>query len=413
MKKIYKNDKYLRGLYRENKQWKISVWFAILGFSGWKYQNEIFCKVTLGIWLSCKESACNAEDAGSIPGSGRSHNPWVRKIPWRRAWQPTHSSILAWRIPWTEEPAGLQSMGSQRVRHDWATNTHFFFFQTLGERVMSICAFSVLATLLGSGWAHDLTRLRRRESLGFARTESCGCTLSFAAPCVVMVWGWGQSCRMDPEPGPIQGNQDQGAKPSNVRRALHEAMPEVGPFCGFFPPTWVNTFFKQSSSASLHLTENRIRLRGRKLSDLAKVAWSDWGSISVFWPQCWASYSPLHDLEGAALGKAEPCWHSRAWQAGIVLASGQSTLLPVFSVYRRLLFKAPHLLLQITITNLLCGRSKGDRSNEGNRCSPTLDTNECPAARGQANHAGLCDLTGGVTWHLTGGFFFFFHFNSV
>ena len=30
----------------------------------------------------------------------------------------THSSILAWRIPWTEKPGGLQSMGSQRVRHD-------------------------------------------------------------------------------------------------------------------------------------------------------------------------------------------------------------------------------------------------------------------------------------------------------
>ena len=30
----------------------------------------------------------------------------------------THSGILAWRIPWTEEPGGLQSMGSQRVRHD-------------------------------------------------------------------------------------------------------------------------------------------------------------------------------------------------------------------------------------------------------------------------------------------------------
>ena len=30
-----------------------------------------------------------------------------------------HSSILAWRIPWTEEYGGLQSMGSQRVRHDW------------------------------------------------------------------------------------------------------------------------------------------------------------------------------------------------------------------------------------------------------------------------------------------------------
>ena len=30
----------------------------------------------------------------------------------------THSSVLVWRIPWTEEPGGLQSMGSQRVRHD-------------------------------------------------------------------------------------------------------------------------------------------------------------------------------------------------------------------------------------------------------------------------------------------------------
>ena len=35
----------------------------------------------------------------------------------------THSSILVWRIPWTEEPGGLQSMGSQRVRHDWETDT--------------------------------------------------------------------------------------------------------------------------------------------------------------------------------------------------------------------------------------------------------------------------------------------------
>ena len=33
----------------------------------------------------------------------------------------THSSILAWRIPWTEEPGGRQSMGSQRVRHEWVT----------------------------------------------------------------------------------------------------------------------------------------------------------------------------------------------------------------------------------------------------------------------------------------------------
>ena len=36
----------------------------------------------------------------------------------------THSSTLAWKIPWIDKPGGLQSMGSQRVRHDWATNTH-------------------------------------------------------------------------------------------------------------------------------------------------------------------------------------------------------------------------------------------------------------------------------------------------
>ena len=38
----------------------------------------------------------------------------------------THSSILAWRSPWTEEPVRLQSMESQRVRHDWATNTGIY-----------------------------------------------------------------------------------------------------------------------------------------------------------------------------------------------------------------------------------------------------------------------------------------------
>ena len=39
-----------------------------------------------------------------------------------------HSSTLAWRIPWTEEPGRLQSMGSLRVRHDWATSLWLFTF---------------------------------------------------------------------------------------------------------------------------------------------------------------------------------------------------------------------------------------------------------------------------------------------
>ena len=44
-----------------------------------------------------------------------------------------HSSILAWRIPWTEEPGGLQSLGLQGVRHDWATNIFTFTWWIWGQ----------------------------------------------------------------------------------------------------------------------------------------------------------------------------------------------------------------------------------------------------------------------------------------
>ena len=56
-------------------------------------------------------NAGDIRDADSIPGSGRS--------PGRGNGNSlTHSSILDWRIPWTEEPGGLQSMGLQIVGHD-------------------------------------------------------------------------------------------------------------------------------------------------------------------------------------------------------------------------------------------------------------------------------------------------------
>ena len=67
-----------------------------------------------------KESAWNAGDLGSIPGLGRSPGGGMA----------THFSILAWRIPWTEKPGGLQSMGPQRAGHDRATNTFSF---TVGD----------------------------------------------------------------------------------------------------------------------------------------------------------------------------------------------------------------------------------------------------------------------------------------
>ena len=49
---------------------------------------------------------------------------WVRFLGWEDPLEKemaTYSSILAWRIPWTEEPSGLKSMGSQRIGHNLAT----------------------------------------------------------------------------------------------------------------------------------------------------------------------------------------------------------------------------------------------------------------------------------------------------
>ena len=79
-----------------------------------KFQNRV---VTTSNWLahisgaSDKESPANATDVGdtgSIAGSGRS--PGEGNV--------THSSILAWEIPWADEPGGLQSVGLQRVGHE-------------------------------------------------------------------------------------------------------------------------------------------------------------------------------------------------------------------------------------------------------------------------------------------------------
>ena len=53
---------------------------------------------------------------------------WVLSLGWEdplEKGKATHSSILAWKIPWMEEPGRLQSLGSQRVGHDWVTSLYF------------------------------------------------------------------------------------------------------------------------------------------------------------------------------------------------------------------------------------------------------------------------------------------------
>ena len=72
------------------------VWYAVSG---------------LPWWLSDKESACNAGTAGALGLFLGQEDPLEEGMT-------TLSSILAWRIPWIEEPGGLQYIGSERVRHD-------------------------------------------------------------------------------------------------------------------------------------------------------------------------------------------------------------------------------------------------------------------------------------------------------
>ena len=77
--------------------------------------EELECGAT---WLRVSQVAlaikylhANAGDTETQAPSLDREDPLVKGMD-------THSSILAWRIPWTEEPGGLQSIGSQRVRHD-------------------------------------------------------------------------------------------------------------------------------------------------------------------------------------------------------------------------------------------------------------------------------------------------------
>ena len=79
----------------------------------------VFSKIASQVELVVKNQPVNTgdvRDVSSIPGSGRSLEKEMA----------TCFSILTWKSPWTEEPGGLQSMGSQRVRHDWA-HTHKIF----------------------------------------------------------------------------------------------------------------------------------------------------------------------------------------------------------------------------------------------------------------------------------------------
>ena len=93
-----------------------------------------------------------------------------------------HSSTLAWRIPWMEEPGGLQSMGSLRVRHDWATSLSLFI-SCIGEGNGNPLQCSCLENPRdGGAWwaavygvAQSRTWLKRLSSSSRGKKPTCQC----------------------------------------------------------------------------------------------------------------------------------------------------------------------------------------------------------------------------------------------
>ena len=77
----------------------------------WRWEDGAFAHIVFSIWMLLL-----------LPPQ-----PHLIKLPRPRSMAP-HSSTLAWKIPWTEEPGRLQSMGLHRVGHDWVTSLSLFTF---------------------------------------------------------------------------------------------------------------------------------------------------------------------------------------------------------------------------------------------------------------------------------------------
>ena len=131
---------------REIQLYKIYTIFSILSllWCSWLADNKNLPGLSLIPCLSWMHTTLRAflvdQMVKNLPACVKpGFNPWVRKIPWRRAWQPI-SVFLSGESPWTEEPGGLQSMGSQRVRQDWATKRYLqhWWFPILKSTAFSI-----------------------------------------------------------------------------------------------------------------------------------------------------------------------------------------------------------------------------------------------------------------------------------
>ena len=102
---------------REIRNKPLDMWTRILLSNKEEWTTDIHCFPGSSV---VKNPPANSGDTGESLG---------REDPLERA-MATHSSILAWEIPWTEKPGGLQSKGSQRVRQDWAIEQALMLIST-------------------------------------------------------------------------------------------------------------------------------------------------------------------------------------------------------------------------------------------------------------------------------------------
>ena len=99
----------------------------------------------------------SAETRGFPSGSAVKNLPAMQEMQfWSLSWKDprekymaTHPSILAWRIPWTEEPGGLQFIKSQRVRHDWSNIAGMHTWTRLWELLGHLCDSCLTSICLG------------------------------------------------------------------------------------------------------------------------------------------------------------------------------------------------------------------------------------------------------------------------
>ena len=182
-------------------------------------------------------SACNAGDLGSIPGSGRSPEEGMAPL----------SSTPAWKIPWTEEPGGLQSTGSRRVRHDWATSLTYTYLLTLTSLLYKL-EYQGRLTLLPKT-AKTLDKIY--ETMDFRRwpTGSAG-----QSPWVVSLWlsqlpvwrsfllwcrkrnlggAWSRELKKQSESLRRQDNQSSQGRVTEERGLPRKKAPQVCLTCAF------------------------------------------------------------------------------------------------------------------------------------------------------------------------------------